>query len=170
MGIIHLLSSRKTGKHLRAILTMRGEYRFVAKDVDSFFFGEEGHSRALKLLGHGVNKAKYNIPQKIMLPGERVSKLSTINVGDLKNAAISIRDKALRDEIISFCNIFKIFMIGIAHEAKASVWKDERMKWKSECSVCGLMPLSVTQDQAVAAASRHVEKFHSLKLERTAVI
>ena len=169
-GIIHLLESRKTGKQLRVILDISGQYRFVAKDLDSFFFGEEGHSRALKLLEPGVSKTKYTIPQKLMLSGERVARLSTINVSDLACAALSIRNKAQREQIHSFCNIFKVFMIGITHEAKMRVWRDGKMRWLSECSVCGPMHPTPTQAQAVSAASRHVEKFHNLKLVRTAMI
>ena len=169
-GIIHLLTSRETGKKLRVILDMSGEYRFVAKDLDSFFFGEEGHSRALKLLEPGMSKTKYSLPKKMILPGERVAKLSTIELNNLAVAALSIRDKELRNEVHGFCNIFKTFMIGITHEAKMRVWSAGHMRWFSECSVCGLMHPTATQAQAVSAASRHIKKFHNLKLERTAII
>ena len=170
LGIIHLLENRKTGKQLRVILSLSGEFRLVAKDVDSFFFGEEGHSRALKLLEPGASKTKYTIPQKLMLPGERVARLSTISVSDLACAALSIRNKVQREQIHNFCNVFRVFMIGITHEAKIRIWRDEKMRWLSECSVCGLMHPTATQAQASTAASKHVEKFHGLKLVRTAMI
>lgn len=169
-GIMHLLESRKTGKQLRVILDLSGECRFVAKDIDSFFFGEEGHSRALKLLKQGASKTKYTIPQKLMLSGERVAKLSTISVDDLAYAALSIRNKMQCEQIHRFCNIFKVSMICITHEAKMRIWCDEKMRWLSECSVCGIMHPTATHAQSISAASRHVEKFHNLKLVRTAMI
>ena len=169
-GIIHLLESRETGKQLRVILDLSGDRRIVAKDLDYFFFDEEGHSRVLKLLKPGMSKLKYSIPQKMMSPGERVAKLSTISISDLDIASMSIRDKKLRNEIHNFCNIFNTFMIGITHEAKMRVWRDGKMRWFSECSVCGLMHPTATQVQAVSAASRHIKKFHNLKLVRTAMV
>ena len=169
-GIIYLLESRKTGKQLRVILDLSGEYRFVAKDIDSFFFGEEGHSRALKLLESGVSKTKYTIPQKLMLPGERVAKLSTINMNDLASAALSIRNKVQREQIHDFCNIFKVFMISVTHEAKVRVWREEKIRWISECNVCHITHTTASQKQAVGSALRHIEKFHNLKLIRMATI
>ena len=169
-GIIHLLENRETGKQLRVILDISGECRLVAKDADSFFFSEEGHSRALKLLNPGASKTKYIIPKKMMLPGERVAKLSTISLYDLSCAAHNIRDKAQKGCLLGFCNVFTVFSIAVTHKAKMRVWREDKMRWLSECSVCGLMHPTATQEQAVSAASRHVEKFHNLKLVRTAMV
>ncbi|MBF1649999.1 MAG: hypothetical protein HXO56_07915 [Rothia dentocariosa] len=169
-GIIHLLENRETGKKLRVILNMSGECRIVAKDADSYFFGEEGHSRALKLLKPGATKTKYIIPKKMMMTGERVAKLSTISLADLASAARLVRDKGQKEEILKFCNVFAVFSIAITHLAKMRVWREDKMRWLSECSVCGLMYPTATHEQAVSAATRHVEKFHNLKLVRTAMI
>lgn len=169
-GIIYLLESRKTGKQLRVILDLNGECRLVAKDIDTFFFGEEGHSRALKLLEPGVSKTKYTIPQNLMLPGERVAKLSTVCVDDLAHAALSIRNKVQREQIHNFCNTFKVFMIGITHEAKLRVWREEQIRWIVECNVCHITHTTASHKQAVGSASRHIENFHNLKLVSMASI